>query len=148
MAAIAAAIVLLIGWRPLVIGYLPISFLAGSIGIWLFYVQHQFENTYWRKDAEWNFEAAAFEGCSLYDLPRFSHRLTGQIGFHHIHHLAITISSYRLNAAYKAIRPFARPRSSASPRALSCRLVLWDERRNKLAGFRDARARSGQLQLS
>ena len=64
LAAVAAVIVLLIGWRPLVIGYLPISFLAGSIGIWLFYVQHQFENTYWRKDAEWNFEAAAFEGCS------------------------------------------------------------------------------------
>jgi omega-6 fatty acid desaturase (delta-12 desaturase) len=51
LAAVAAVIVLLIGWRPLVIGYLPISFLSGSIGIWLFYVQHQFENTYWRKDA-------------------------------------------------------------------------------------------------
>ncbi len=140
LAAVAAVIVLLIGWRPLVIGYLPISFLAGSIGIWLFYVQHQFENTYWRKDAEWNFEAAAFEGCSLYDLPRFMHWLTGNIGFHHIHHLAIMIPSYRLNAAYKAIPAFREAKKLSIAESISsCRLVLWDERRNKLVGFRDAR---------
>jgi omega-6 fatty acid desaturase (delta-12 desaturase) len=69
LAVVAVGVIILLGWRPLVIGYLPISLLAGSIGIWLFYDQHQFEDTYWRSSAEWNFEAAAFEGCSFYDLP-------------------------------------------------------------------------------
>ena len=139
LAILATAVILLFGWRPLVLGYLPISVLAGSIGIWLFYVQHQFENTYWRNDAEWSFEAAAFEGCSFYDLPGVLRWLTGHIGFHHIHHLAVAIPSYRLHAAYKAIPAFRRARRLSIAESLSCwRLVLWDERRNKLVRFRDA----------
>jgi len=140
LGTVLAALVLLIGWRPLVIGYLPVALLAGSIGIWLFYVQHQFEDTYWRPEGEWSFEAAAFEGCSFYDLPPVLRWLTGCIGFHHIHHLAIKIPSYRLHAAYRTIPAFRRAKRLGLGQSVNCwRLVLWDERRNKLVRFTDAR---------
>ena len=142
LAAAAGAALLLFGWRPLVMGYLPICMLAGSMGIWLFYVQHQFENTYWCSDAEWNFERAAFEGCSFYDLPGILRWLTGHIGFHHIHHLSIRIPSYRLSAAYKAIPAFRRARRLGFQESLTCwRFTLWDEGRRKLVRFAEATRR-------
>jgi omega-6 fatty acid desaturase (delta-12 desaturase) len=132
---------MVLGWRPLVIGYLPISMLAGSIGIWLFYVQHQSESTYWQSEAEWDFEAAAFEGCSFYDLPSALRWLTGCIGFHHIHHLSIKIPSYRLHAAYQGIPAFRRAKRLSMRESVMCRrLALWDERRRKLVRFADARS--------
>lgn len=144
-AALAVAVgmgLLLFGWRPLVMGYLPICMLAGSIGIWLFYVQHQFENTYWRSDAEWNFERAAFEGCSFYDLPGILRWLTGHIGFHHIHHLSIRIPSYRLAATYKAIPAFRCARRLGFRESLTCwRFTLWDEGQRKLVRFAEAAQR-------
>jgi omega-6 fatty acid desaturase (delta-12 desaturase) len=138
LAAAGAGVVLLLGWRPLVIGYLPISLLAGSIGIWLFYVQHQFEDTYWRNAPQWDFQAAAFEGCSLYDLPAILHWLTGHIGFHHIHHLAIRIPSYRLRAAFDAVPAFRQARRLRLRESFGCaKLALWDERRGRLVRFAD-----------
>ena len=142
LASAATASVLLFGWRPLVIGYLPTCMLAGSIGMWLFYVQHQFENTYWRADGEWNFEAAAFEGCSFYELPGVLRWLTGHIGFHHIHHLSIRIPSYRLRAAYEAIPAFRQARRLRLRESLACwRFALWDEGRSKLIRFAEAARR-------
>jgi omega-6 fatty acid desaturase (delta-12 desaturase) len=140
LAAIVSLTALCLGWRPLVIGYMPVSMVAGSIGIWLFYVQHQFENTYWESDAEWNFQTAALEGCSFYDLPNILHWLTGHIGFHHIHHLAIRIPSYRLRAAFDAIPAFRQAKSLTMRESLGCALlVLWDEGRHRLVRFRDIR---------
>lgn len=140
LAAILAAVVLLLGWRPLVVGYLPIAMLAGSIGIWLFYVQHQFESTYWHHEAAWNFEAAALEGCSFYDLPGVLRWLTGHIGFHHIHHLAIKVPSYRLRAAHKAVPAFHGARRLGLRESFQCwRLALWDEQRGRLVPFRNVR---------
>ena len=146
LATILVAMVLLIGWRPLVVGYLPIAMLAGSIGIWLFYVQHQFESTYWHHEAEWNFEAAALEGCSFYDLPGVLRWLTGHIGFHHIHHLAIKVPSYRLWAAYKAVPAFHRARRLSLRDSFQCwRLALWDEQRGRLVAFRDVRHSAAKI---
>jgi acyl-lipid omega-6 desaturase (Delta-12 desaturase) len=140
LAGVVAAVILFLGWRPLVIGYLPVALLAGSIGIWLFYVQHQFADTYWEAAGQWDFEAAAFEGCSLYDLPDFLHWFTGRIGFHHIHHLSIKIPSYRLRAAFDAVPAFQRARRLGIVESFSCaRLALWDEARRKLVRFRDVR---------
>jgi acyl-lipid omega-6 desaturase (Delta-12 desaturase) len=136
LAAVLGAAMLLVGWRPLVAGYLPIAMLAASIGIWLFYVQHQFEGTYWRQDSEWEFEAAAFEGCSFYDLPGILRWLTGHIGFHHIHHLALKIPGYRLRAAYDAIPAFRRAKRLSLRESLGCwRFALWDEQRRSLVPF-------------
>ena len=141
LAGVVVAVTLLLGWRPMVIGYLPVALLAGSIGIWLFYVQHQFADTYWEQASQWDFEAAAFEGCSFYDLPGFLHWLTGRIGFHHIHHLAIKIPNYRLRAAFDAIPAFQRARRLGLVESFACaRLALWDEARRKLVAFRDIRA--------
>ena len=145
LATILAVTVLLLGWRTVVVGYLPIATLAGSIGIWLFYVQHQFESTYWCHEPEWNFESAAFEGCSFYDLPGVLRWLTGHIGFHHIHHLAIKVPSYRLRAAYEAIPAFRQARRLGLRDSFWCwRLALWDEQRGKLVPFRDLRPRPAE----
>ncbi len=141
LAGVVAALILFLGWRPLVVGYLPVALLAGSIGIWLFYVQHQFADTYWERAGQWDFEAAAFEGCSLYDLPDILHWFTGRIGFHHIHHLAIKVPNYRLRAAFEAIPAFQRARRLGLAESFACaRLALWDEARRKLVRFRDIRA--------
>jgi omega-6 fatty acid desaturase (delta-12 desaturase) len=133
LAAIAGVVTFLLGWRPLVVGYLPVALLAGSIGIWLFYVQHQFESTYWEDESRWDFQTAAFDGCSLYDLPGCLHWLTGHIGFHHIHHLATKIPSYRLRAAFDAVPVLRQAKRLGLRESLGCsRLVLWDEGRRKL----------------
>jgi omega-6 fatty acid desaturase (delta-12 desaturase) len=141
LAIIAITVALSLGWRPLVIGYMPVMMLAGSIGIWLFYVQHQFEDTYWEGEQHWDFEVAAFEGCSFYDLPSFLHWLTGHIGFHHIHHFSSRIPSYRLRAAFEGIPALRRAKRLGLLESLKCaRLTLWDEERRKLVRFADIRA--------
>ena len=119
---------------------LPIVLISGSVGVWLFYVQHQFEDTYWRDRPEWSFHLAALHGSSWYDLPRFLHWWSGNIGFHHIHHLSSHIPNYRLR---ECLRDF--PALKEAPRltlvsSLRCaRLKLWDEDRRKLVGYRELR---------
>jgi acyl-lipid omega-6 desaturase (Delta-12 desaturase) len=138
LAGAGTTVVLLFGWRPLVLGYLPVALLAGSIGVWLFYVQHQFQDTYWQDEAHWDFQTAAFEGCSLYDLPGVLHWLTGHIGLHHIHHLASRVPSYRLRAAFEAIPAFHQVRRLRLRKSFDCaKLALWDERQGRLVRFAD-----------
>jgi len=102
--AIAAVVLLawqLIGLQRFLLVQGPIILSMGCVGIWLFYVQHQFEDTYWRKNPEWNFHRAAMEGSSFYDLPRILHWFTGNIGYHQIHHLASRIPNYNLSACLR-----------------------------------------------
>ena len=91
---------LTMGGRALLLGYLPVILLAASTGIWLFYIQHQFEHAYWATGSDWNFHAAALKGSSFYDLPAVLHWLTGYIGFHHIHHICSKIPNYRLRECF------------------------------------------------
>jgi omega-6 fatty acid desaturase (delta-12 desaturase) len=129
-----------IGLPAFFLVHLPIVLIAGAAGVWLFYVQHQFEDTYWRERPEWSFHLAAVHGSSWYDLPRILHWWSGNIGFHHIHHLASHIPNYRLR---ECLRDF--PALASAPRltlwsSLRCaRLKLWDEERRKLIRFRDLR---------
>ena len=112
--------------------------ISGSAGVWLFYVQHQFEDTYWRERPEWSFHLAALHGSSWYDLPRFLHWWSGNIGFHHIHHLSSHIPNYRLREClrdYPALKQAPRLTLWSSLRC--ARLKLWDEERRKLIGFRE-----------
>jgi omega-6 fatty acid desaturase (delta-12 desaturase) len=125
--------------------HIPIVLISGAAGVWLFYVQHQFEDTYWRDRPEWSFHLAAVHGSSWYDLPRFLHWWSGNIGFHHIHHLSSHIPNYRLR---ECMRDY--PALEGAPRltlwsSLRCaRLKLWDEDSGKLIGFRElAPLRSG-----
>ena len=136
----AVLLVVLLGPLPLLLGWLPVVLLAATIGIWLFYVQHQFEDTYWQPKPSWDFAAAAVQGSSFYDLPRPLHWLTGNIGFHHIHHLSSRIPNYRLRACHEANPELqAAPRLSLRHSFRCTRLALWDTRRHKLVSFRSIR---------
>jgi acyl-lipid omega-6 desaturase (Delta-12 desaturase) len=104
--------------------------------VWLFYVQHQFEGVYWRRSGEWNYTAAALQGSSFYKLPKVLQWFSGNIGFHHIHHLNARIPNYYLEDCHKADPLFQSVKPvtlSASLKSLTFR--LWDEQRHRLVGF-------------
>ncbi len=129
------------GMEVLIFVFLPTTMLAASVGMWLFYIQHQFEETSWEHDADWNVQKAAFEGSSYYDLPRVLAWLTADIGAHHVHHLASRIPSYRLREVlteHDALTQFQRLTLRESLR--SARLHLWDEASQRLVSFSEARA--------
>ena len=129
------------GWLGVVIVQLPALVVAGSIGIWLFYVQHQFEDTYWQSSENWSYEDAALRGSSYLRLPRPLQFLTGNIGLHHVHHLSARIPNYNLQAAHDDNPAFQDvPTISLLDGLRATRLKLWDEQQRKLVGFRGARA--------
>jgi omega-6 fatty acid desaturase (delta-12 desaturase) len=143
IAAVLAALVLTLGPMSVLLGWLPVVVLAAMAGVWLFYVQHQFADAYWERRDDWDFAAAALQGASFYDLPRILHWMTGNIGFHHIHHLASRIPNYRLRACHEANPAFRRgPRLTLRESFRCARLGLWDADRRILVPF--ARARSGR----
>jgi omega-6 fatty acid desaturase (delta-12 desaturase) len=140
LAAILATAWLLIGLKSFLLIQVPITLISGALGVWLFYVQHQFEDTYWREHPEWEFHRAAIEGSSYYDLPGLLHWFTGNIGFHHIHHLASRIPNYRLKECFSRVPELQRVTRLTVLSSLRCaRLHLWDEVNGKLVGFRHLR---------
>jgi len=142
IAVIVAGLIRLIGIGPFLLVHLPIMLLAGSVGVWLFYVQHQFEKTFWAHEGEWTFQEAALHGSSHYDLPAILRWFTANIGMHHVHHLASRIPYYRLPRVlrdYPELRDVSR---LTLLRSFCCvRLVLWDESRQRLISFREMRSR-------
>jgi len=144
IAGIVATLIWLIGIGPFLLVQLPIILLAGSIGVWLFYVQHQFEWTFWAHEGEWTFHDAALYGSSHYDLPEILRWFTANIGVHHIHHLCSRIPYYRLPRVLRdhpELRGVSRLTLIESFRCV--RLVLWDERRRRLVSFREVRFHGG-----
>lgn len=127
---------LTIGIKAYVMIQLPIMIVTGTIGVWLFYVQHQFENTYWARHEEWDYVRQALEGSSFYKLPRILQWFSGNIGFHHVHHLSPRIPNYYLQKCHEAHPMFQAVRHLtlwSSLKSLGYR--LWDEERKKLVGF-------------
>jgi omega-6 fatty acid desaturase (delta-12 desaturase) len=140
IAGIVATLIWCIGIRPFLLVHLPIILFAGSIGVWLFYVQHQFERTFWADDSEWTLHEAALYGSSYYDLPGILRWFTANIGVHHVHHLCSRIPYYQLRRAlrdYPELRGVNRLTFLESFRC--ARLVLWDEARRRLISFREMR---------
>jgi omega-6 fatty acid desaturase (delta-12 desaturase) len=137
LGAMVATLVLTLGIWPVLLGVLPVILVAATIGIWLFFVQHQFEDAYWEPQSQWDFQRAALQGASFYDLPAPLHWITGNIGFHHIHHLASRIPNYRLRECHEA-NPFLQtaPRLTLRQSLRCARLALWDTRQRKLVPFR------------
>ncbi len=136
LVAIVTAASLTIGLRAYLMIQLPIILIAGSVGIWLFYVQHQFESTYWARHGEWSYVREALEGASFYELPRVLQWFTGNIGFHHVHHLSPRIPNYNLQECHEShpmFRSVKRVTLWSSLKALGYR--LWDEDRSRLVGF-------------
>jgi omega-6 fatty acid desaturase (delta-12 desaturase) len=126
-----------IGLKAFLIIQLTVTTFAGAVGVWLFYVQHQFEGAYWSRSANWNYTAAAMRGSSYYKLPRILQWFTGNIGFHHVHHLCPRIPNYHLQRChdaeplFKEIKPVTL---LSSLKSLTYR--LWDERRQIYVGYR------------
>ena len=130
----------LIGWRAYLIVFAPPALLAGSIGIWLFYVQHQFEDAYWESGQTWCYADAALRGSSYLKLPGPLRFCTGNIGFHHIHHLSARIPNYNLRRAHEENPIFHDvPTLSVWDGIRAVRLKLWDEERGRLVTFAEAR---------
>jgi acyl-lipid omega-6 desaturase (Delta-12 desaturase) len=140
IAALIAAMAQTVGLWAFLLAYLPVVLLAGTIGVWLFYIQHQFAETYWDDGASWSFQAAALQGASFYDLPRILHWVTGYIGFHHIHHLSSRIPNYRLRDCFAENPELRHAKRLGLLASVRCaRLALWDETSRRLVSFRDAR---------
>lgn len=117
----------------------PVSAIAAAIGVWMFYVQHQFESAYWTPAEEWDYHAAAIKGSSYYRLPAPLQWITGNIGFHHIHHLGPRIPNYLLQRCYDENEYFHQsPTIDFVASLRTAGLKLWDEDRGRLVGFREA----------
>jgi acyl-lipid omega-6 desaturase (Delta-12 desaturase) len=140
--AIAAGIVLLgacTGFRAVMLVQLPVVAVATIIGVWLFSVQHRFETARWLRAPDWSLQAAALTGSSHLNLPRWLQWVTGNIGFHHIHHLSPRIPNYRLADCHHSVAILRESPPLDLPGALrASTLTLWDEARGKLVRFRDA----------
>jgi acyl-lipid omega-6 desaturase (Delta-12 desaturase) len=133
-----------IGWWQFLLVQLPATFLAGATGIWLFYVQHQFEDVYWESADRWSYADAALRGSSYLRLPRVLQFFTGNIGFHHVHHLNARIPNYNLQRAHEENPIFHQvPTLSLWDGLRAVRLKLWDESRGRLVTFPQARRVSG-----
>jgi acyl-lipid omega-6 desaturase (Delta-12 desaturase) len=126
-----------IGWRTYLLVQVPMVWMAGAAGIWLFYVQHQFEGVYWARERDWNALRAAMERSSFYKLPAVLRWFSSNIGYHHVHHLGSRIPNYRLKECYDAIPALQAKPPLTIRKSLSCmRLKVWDENLKELADFR------------
>jgi omega-6 fatty acid desaturase (delta-12 desaturase) len=131
---IAAAYI--IGWQTYLLIQLPVLWLAGAAGIWLFYVQHQFEGGYWARTGEWDPLRAAMEGSSYYNLPGVLRWFSGNIGIHHLHHLSPKIPNYHLKQCLDAVPALQAKAPLTIMQSLNCiGLNLWDEDRRHMIAF-------------
>lgn len=127
-----------IGFVELIAMWLPLMVFSSSIGVYLFYVQHQFEDTYWRWHEEWNYAEAALRGSSFFKLPKLLQWFSGNIGFHHLHHLSPKIPNYNLERAHYENPSFQQVKTITILSSFkSIFLHLWDEQTHKLISWRD-----------
>lgn len=128
----------LIGWKQFLLVQGPIFFLAGIVGIWLFYVQHQFEESYFEYEQEWDYVKAAMQGSSFYNLPRVLHWITGNIGYHHIHHLSPKVPNYALHKAH-IDNPILQKVKAVSLTSSLCalRYRVWSNQKKGFVSFKE-----------
>lgn len=146
LVAVTCVMWLAVGIDRFLLVQLPITLIAGSVGVYLFYVQHQYEDTYWRYREAWNYHAAGLEGASHLVMPRVLQWFTANIGLHHIHHISSRIPNYRLQACYDQnpeLQEVTRLTLGQSLKTL--RLALWDEEEKRLVGFKDLRSIRARL---
>ncbi|NVN89554.1 MAG: fatty acid desaturase [Desulfuromonadales bacterium] len=137
IAAIVVTATLTVGFKTYLLVQLPVLLLAATIGVWLFYIQHQFEGVYWARHEEWDPWRVAMEGASYFQLPRLLQWVTGNIGFHHVHHIRPAIPNYHLQSCYEAIPELRTLKPVTLFSSLrSLRLNLWDEQQRRLISFR------------
>ena len=138
IAIMIIGLIWLIGWKAYIMIQIPVLFIATSHGIWLFYVQHQFEDVIWVDKEEWDYKTMALEGSSYFKLPILLQWFTGNIGFHHIHHLSPLIPNYNLPRCHRENGIFQQVKPITFFSALkTLNLRLWDEEANRLINFRE-----------
>jgi omega-6 fatty acid desaturase (delta-12 desaturase) len=139
IAILLLAMIKLVGFESLLLVHLPITILAASIGVWLFYVQHQFADTSWSRDEDWSFHEAALYGSSYYHLPGVLRWFTANIGVHHVHHLCSRIPCYRLSDVLRDHPELAAVGRITMLQSLQCvRGALWDDLGRRLVSFEEA----------
>ena len=139
--AFGAALVMLLGWEMVALVYLPAYYLAAMAGVWLFYVQHQFEEAYWESGAEWDYATAALHGSSHLVLPPVLQWFTGNIGLHHVHHLAPRIPNHKLQRCHDSAPLLqAAPVVTMRSGIAALRLALWDEEQHRMVRFNEVSA--------
>ncbi len=135
----------LFGWKMWILLQLVVLTVAASAGVWLFYVQHQFEGVYWQRHEAWDYQEAALQGSSFYKLPRILQWFSGNIGFHHIHHLSPRIPNYNLERCHNAEPLFQTVKPVTLLASLgTMNLRLWDEQEQRLVGFGALRRRRAE----
>jgi omega-6 fatty acid desaturase (delta-12 desaturase) len=145
---VALALSAWIGLPAVAMIYLPTMYFAAVAGVWLFYVQHQFEDTYWTDHREWDFATAAIRGSSYFKLPQPLRWMTGSIGLHHVHHLSPRIPNYRLQQAHDENELFHDVTVlTMAQSARTLRLSLWDEDAGRLVGFSDVAGIPGTREI-
>jgi omega-6 fatty acid desaturase (delta-12 desaturase) len=143
LVALLGGLCALAGWRAVLFVQLTPALLAGAVGIWLFYVQHQFEDVYWERNEQWSYAASALRGASHLRLPKVLQFFTGNIGLHHVHHLQARIPNYNLQRAHDENPIFHDVRQLGMWEALlALRLKLYDERSGRLVTFAQARTQA------
>ena len=150
LAVIIVTACLTIGFRTYLLVQLPVLMMAATLGVWLFYNQHQFEGVYWARHEQWNPWRAAMEGASFYRMPRLLQWVTGNIGIHHVHHVRPGIPNYRLQQCYDAIPELQTVKPLTLRKSLgSLRLNLYDEQHGRMVSFRSLRKlpSAGRIQL-
>ncbi|WP_153722511.1 fatty acid desaturase [Sporosarcina cascadiensis] len=138
--AVYSGLILLIGWQSFVLIQGTMMFTAAALGIWLFYIQHTFEDSYFEEESDWDYVKAAVEGSSYYQLPRVLQWATGNIGFHHVHHLAPRVPNYNLEMAHELTPPLQKATTITLKTSLeSLRYRLYDPANKKFITFREAK---------
>jgi acyl-lipid omega-6 desaturase (Delta-12 desaturase) len=141
LVAVIALLCVTVGWQQFLIVQGSIFMISGAAGIWLFYVQHTFEDSYFEEDKEWQYVLAAVEGSSFYKLPKVLQFLTGNIGYHHIHHLSPRVPNYRLEETHNSIPDLQHvPTITLATSLTSLRFRLWDEERKNFVSFKDVKS--------
>lgn len=133
-------IILLVGWKAFLFIQLTALFLAHIAGVWLFYIQHQFENVYWERESNWDFVTASLQGGSFYKLPGILRWFSGSIGYHHLHHLNSRIPNYNLVRCHENVVALQQAKAIGFWASLkSMKYRLWDEEAGRLVSFREIR---------
>ncbi len=135
---ICVSLILLTGWQTFLLVHGITIFLSGALGIWLFYIQHTYEDSYFEYETDWDYVKAAVEGSSYYKLPKVLQWVTGNIGFHHVHHLAPRVPNYNLEAAHESIPPLQNATTITLKTSVeSIRYKLYDAENKKFVSFKE-----------
>ncbi|MEK4626985.1 MAG: fatty acid desaturase [Solibacillus sp.] len=136
---VCTTLILIFGWTTFLLVHGLTLFIAGSMGIWLFYIQHTYEDSYFEVDTEWDYVKAAVEGSSYYKLPKLLQWITGNIGFHHVHHLSPRVPNYKLEDAHESIKPLQKATTITLKTSLeSIRYKLYDPENYRFVTFKEA----------